>query len=349
MVQIDTAFADLKQSAAVLDDVVKVERPSKLTKRTKSYLFYYWAHVAAPARYVGRWVIETREIPRGKAKAVELAVRAFEIRKPRDVLAWWKKNRRHVDTLLETQDWPERTTSSEDVYQVGPLVVHDTLHMSRAERERTLGVIEDAVTAIQSAEPALADVLYGDVQIVGRLRKARTLAWYYPADDMVYLRPQPDDSQREALNLAHELAHRYWKRFMDARDRRAWAERHAQLSRTHVDVEVPHAGDLLDMGAGETTEILEIRYVHGAQGPQAIVEEGRIPMSSLIRMREQAARSELFPTVYAMRDPEEHFADAFAMHVLGILPDEHEEFFRDWLESSRGRTPNALKRRLMPA
>jgi hypothetical protein len=68
-----------------------------------------------------------------------------------------------------------------------------------------------------------------------------------------------------------------------------------------------------------------------------------------MRNREKRARAALFPTVYAMRDPEEHFADAFAMHAMDQLPDEHEEFFRNWLARSRERAPNRLKSRLMPA
>lgn len=347
MARMDDVFAELRERTSILDELAK--RPGPPDRRTKAHLFYFWTDVAYAARGVGRWVIETREIPRGKAKAVELAVRAFQTRKPRDVLAWWKKNRRRVDTLLESQNWPERTSASEDVYDVGPLTVHDTLHMSRAERDRTLGVIEDAVSAIRSSEPALSDVLYGDVQVVGRLREARTLAWYYPEDDVVYLRPQPEDSELEIFNLVHELAHRYWRRFMGKSERQPWVTRHTAIQRTPVQVTSPRPGDLLDIGGGNQAEIQEIKYLQGFSGPQAIVEGGRVPVSSILRIREQRALSELFPTIYAMRDPEEHFADAFAMHVMGRLSGEHEDFFEQWLESTRGRAPNALKRRLMPA
>lgn len=338
-------FADLAARAAYFDEQFDhLDPDDRLGTRTADLV---WSYLAAPARRISTWVIETRAIPRGKAKAVELAVRAFGIKKPRNVVAWWQKNRRHVETLLEAQNWPDRTAEGLDVYEVGPLVVHDTLHMSDAELSRTLEVIERVIEALAD-DPGLSDVLYGPVYVVGRLRVPRVLAWYYPKDDVIYLRPQRGDFERETFNLLHELGHRFWRQFLTPEERKPWITRHTELSYASVDVPSPQPGDLIPVhGREDPVEILDIRMIPGLRDPQVIVEDGRIPYASIVRKREQRARAELFPTAYSMQDVEEHFAEAFAMRALGILPEEHEAFFEDWFEDVRPRSPNALKAALL--
>lgn len=339
--EIAEAFWQLRHRAARFDDDFGGKDPDRVSRRAEAEMLTRWGRVVSPGRQLRNWVVETRAIPRGKAKAVELAFRAFETRRPRKTLKWWRKNRRHIDTLLEAESWPERGESDEDIYDIGPLVVHDTLHLTPSELERTLGVVEHAVERIQDAEDPFARVLYGPVYVVGRLRMPKHLAWYYFEEDVVYLRPQPEDTEREAFTLIHELGHRYWALLMDTEDREAWTARHRELSRTRVEVPTPAVGDLVPVaGHDEPIPILEIKYMRGARDPQAIVESGRIPLFSILKNRQREKLAEMFPTVYSMKNAEEHFAEAFAMHALGTLPDEHERFFQDWIDASASRDRN---------
>jgi hypothetical protein len=323
-------FQELRRRSEAFDEVFGHQGPDA-SWGAQAAMRAHWGFVAAPARQVGRVVVETRAIPKGKAKAVELAVRAFTGKGPRDPAAWWKKNKKHVALLLEAERWPVRE-GGDEVIEVGPLTVHDTVHLTGRDRERTIDVVEKAVAALEDGP--FSAVLYGPVYIVGQLRRARTLAWYYQADDTVYVRPHPKSGDREAFNLIHELGHRYWNKSMSKEDRQAWVARHNALLRASVDVPPVVVGDKIPVRSGEDV-IVEIKYLPRLRDLQAIMGGGgRIPVSSIIRVRDHNARVKLFPTNYAMTDVEEHFAEAFAMYVMGTLPEDHEQFFRTWMAKS---------------
>jgi len=160
-----------------------------------------WAWIDEPGRDLVRWVLETRAIPPGKAKSVELMARSFleyePTRPPRKIDSWWTKSRDGIHLLLETQGWPEKSLDApteagvQEVQKVGPFTVHNTVHLEGKKLASTLEVIEQATAAVSRAGSKASRVLYGDIRVVGRLLQPKSLAWYFVKDDEVYLRPHP--------------------------------------------------------------------------------------------------------------------------------------------------------------
>lgn len=288
---------------------------------------------------VAKWVVETRAFPSGKAKAVEMAARVFmgASRPPKDAVAWWAKNKRHVDLLVDATSWPERTTPAEDtaeipeVLTVGSFTVHNTLHLAGDDLRKTVEALEKAEREIRAASPKLAKVLYGEVFVVGQIRKSRNLAWYYYEEDTVYLRPHLRVGQGEVHNLAHELGHRYWHKFLDGSAQRAWGTNHRMLKSTRPTVRMPRVGEPINIPFKGRTEPPVVEAVEGHRGKimLKLVGGGYVGYDQVYRALQSLEIEAKFPTPYAATSPEEHFAESFAMFALGTLPPAHRETFEN--------------------
>lgn len=295
----------------------------------KSDLASQWWWLKNDADYVIDWILETRAIPAGKAKQVELLARAFKqyARAPGNVIGWWVKNRPLLDLLLDAERWPEKSEGGsagiEEVFTVGPFKVHNTLHLSGDDLTGTKTVIESAVAALSRAGPRLSKVLYGDVRVVGQIKNTRTLAWYLPHVDEVYLRPHLKVGRGEVHNLIHELGHRFWHREMDRGQQIGW---HQEFNRVEgKKITMPKVGDEVPVKArGHVGPVL----VTKDEGYQYLLSSGgTIEKMRLVKFLREKAREESFPTPYAATTAEEFFAEAFAMFVLGTLQPEHVERF----------------------
>ena len=332
--QIAMRFRDTKKRVLQYDEewarFVARTPPGPIGRWEKSDLADQWWWLKHDAEYAVDWVLETRAIPSGKAKQVELLARAFKAyaKAPGNVIGWWMKNRPLLNLLLDAEGWPEKSLGGgegdvQEVLAVGPFTVHNTLHLTGEKLAATVSVIEGAVSALERAGSRLSKVLYGDVRVVGQLMKSRTLAWYLPNHDEVYLRPHLKVGRGEVHNLIHELGHRFWGRELDQGHHILW---HREFDRIEgKGITVPKVGDVVPVKARGYTDPVVVTKDEGYR--YQLSSGGTIEKMRLVQFMRARNREESFPTPYAASKPEEYFAECFAMFVLGTLQPEHVERF----------------------
>jgi len=307
-----------------------------------------WSSIVSAGRRWSEEVIETRATPRGKAKKIELAVRAFQVSRTRDSTKWLKKNRRHIELLIEAERWPLRSEASDDLarqFQQGSFTVHNTIH---AEGNK-LQAVRDMISAASRALPRTGlagaqSMAYGDLLIVGQIGRASWAAWYTPSKDNIAIRPfiRGISAADAARHLVHEIGHRYWHKVI-ARDRdlvRAWHAYHRRLGSQPVDpVAFPGVGEqlphpihmkILPPGRKRRKRVL-IQPTVKARGSEWVeFEEApgvRYSVISVQRILENTGRTGRFPSPYAATDPQEHFCEAFSFKAFGELSPEGVEAF----------------------
>jgi hypothetical protein len=301
-----------------------------------------WVQLMNRGYKIAEGILSTRSIPAAKAKGLEMAYRLFanSSRMPKDVYAWWAKNQRHLDLILEAATkWPEKQEGSDELFTVGSFRVHNTVGATGAELEglkKTIAAAEKM--ARKNPVPGFARVLYGDIHVVARLTKAHHAAWYYPGDDSLYLRRGSKTGMDEVQSLVHELGHRYWAKFSKPTQRAAWDTHHREVENNDVpreEVHIPTVGEPFPVGK-----------VPGVKGDPIVVKDdganlyfegvsrGRPTTFSIPRykafvlLKEQLKRTRNFPTAYSSKNSEEHFCEALKLLAAGALPKEHEIPFK---------------------
>lgn len=299
--------------------------------RHNARLKYDWIDLHAAGVAAAYWVVETRAIPQGRAKALEVAARLFTgtKRPPADVIAWWEKNQRHALLIADAFGWAEKAAGGKEKFEVGPFQIHNTTHLEGTKLADTVAVIEGVVRLLK-AHPKLSRVLYGDVFLVGQLRRARTLAWYFEDEDVVYLRAQKPGLD-EKINLLHELGHRYWSKFLKGDAPRQWRTRHYLLKNTDAPrVSLPKVGEPLGFPVkGDPNPVVKA-YKATMRGMVVELESGGgFKTDTVYDALSGQALAKKFPTPYAMTNAEEYFAEAFAHYVVGDLATDHVAAFEE--------------------
>ena len=267
---------------------------------------------------ISRWAIETRRIPPGKAKLLELTARLFQAskRRPPNLIKWYDTNREKLEFLSEVATWPERT--GEDTLTLGSFEVHNTV----GANEKVMAVVVDVFEQAERAIAAMFDfgkVLYGPVFITGQVLKSGTLAWYYVQTDEVYVRANLKKGRGELHNLVHELGHRYWYRFLGATKQQAIARWFARIDRLEgTRTEMPKVGEPMpfEMKGHATPPI--IQRIEGTHF--YIDEHGYLKFEAIWKAIREEDRRRKYPTPYSSTNEVEFFAEVFAMYVLGTLP-----------------------------
>lgn len=286
------------------------------------------SHTLAPlitaARPLAEWVVQTREIPASKAKAVEMAARLVGsmARVPPDVIDWYEKNASRLNLLLEAASWPERSGASAaaaQVVTVGPFKVHNTIGANEKQFKEIQGLVENATRSL-STTLDFKKVLYGDVFIVGQLRQSHTLAWYYIQSDDVYVRSLAKKGGDDLHSLVHELGHRYWHKF-------ATNDQKRNINMLFMDLGTAPAPAVKRPTVGDELPV----PVKGAKGTKFVIvkDDGRFyetaptarfPVHEVMRLlTEEAKGTETFPSRYSMTNSSEFFAECFAFYTLGRL------------------------------
>lgn len=346
--QVALISRNYREKVARFDAEVRASVPREQERAWRYYnasLQGSWKWLAYYGREVVLWVVETRSFPAGKAKAVELAARLFpsgsSARPPRDVPAWWEKNAKHALLLVEALDWPEKKEAPlgegvggvQEKFAVGPFMMHNTLHLEGDKLASTVALLEAASQKIRGASPgSLADVLYGDVLVVGRIRQANKLAWYFIADDTLYLRPHLKVGRGELHNLIHELGHRYWYKSLSSTAQREWNTTYYLMKNTQSPrVKTPQVGDTIDISFKGRDEPPVVEAIVPGRGGLSykLVGGGFVSTMVVYKALLSQAIAAKFPTPYAATSAEEYFAEAFALHVLGTLPEAHEAKFSE--------------------
>lgn len=296
-----------------------------------------WITLIQSGFKIAEGILSTRSIPPRKAKGLEMAYRLFanSRRMPKDVYKWWDKNKKRLDLILDAAtNWPEKQEGSDELFRLGSFRVHNTVGATGAELESLKKTIQVAEKMIRNnSVPGFSRVLYGDIHVVSRITKAHSAAWYYPADDSIYLRRDKKTGKDEVQSLIHELGHRYWDKFAKTPQKQAWVKHHQEVEDNEVpmeDVHIPTVG-----------ESLPGTKVPGVKGDPIVVKddgsnlyfEGRsrgklttytIPKyKAYLFLQEQIKRNRNFPTPYSSKNAEEHFCEALKLMATGTLPEEH--------------------------
>ncbi len=320
--------------------------------------------------------------PREKTKVVQQTAKALHSRRaPRDTAKWWTTHRAGLELLLESKGWPERSSEASGLYTIHGLVVHDTLGMPEKKLRRILETVAEAASSIETVSKDLGEpfdqVLYGEVLVVDKIRGKRMLAWYQPDTDRVYLRPLPGDAT--GLALLHELAHRYWRRFMGALEHSAWRAAYRR-SMAHARARVRHfleeqdttaelqalePGDefplpvagmrrggppvVTRVGTAGSYGAVAWELLHVPSGKKGVVKLADLRRTAQARA-ERAALAEGFPGgSYAASDPEEYFAETVSHLALGEIDERHvQELQRALLPKARtnpSRRPSSWRTR----
>lgn len=287
-----------------------------------------WLSLVTNGRIVGDWVLNTRSIPNGKAKALEMALRPLAKTRTNDMAKWWMANERHMRLLVEAIGWPERKEDSEgiaEIFSVPPFKVHNTIHLKGEKLEVARNLVENAVLALKG-NPKLARVMYGDVYLVGKIRESNTLAWYRVSSDDLYMRPETKLGPGEVASLLHELGHRYWYKFMDSNQQRDW-ERLYYRVRGSGKATMPQPGDVLDLSFKGVDPPVVVRTVT----PSYLELENNGLKYRTDKIMEELGKKADYPSRYAAKNQDEYFAECFAFFAMGILKDPHRSAFKDIL------------------
>ncbi len=297
--------------------------------------------------YLSKFIAEHKAIPRSKAKLMEKTMRLFlnARRQPRNIISWYVKHRDGIKLMQESRGWPNKDDQDDlDLkFGVGPFTVHNVIGLEGDKLESTKKTIEAATKFLsKNPIPRASGVLYGPIMVVGKLHAPRILAWYYPSEDTVYMRPHLKLSRGDVHNLIHELGHRYWSRFASRDKISKWLAYDRKLRNADVEVseeEPESVKKLKNLKVGDPFPLRIKGFIRG--NPRVVAIEpfrgdvlyvietnkgkrGRISLRQYtqdVRSTEKRVkRREGFPTPYASKNPEEHFSEAFAMYAMGQLP-----------------------------
>jgi len=277
-----------------------------LLMRLKSSGRVIWPHMLRAAKLWVEYLLQTKSIPRGQAKKFELSARPFSAAKrpPRDIVAWLEKNKGKYRYLVDAAGWPDKVENgiggAEDLFTVGPFKVHNTVRETGGQ--------------------------------------PRTLAWYNPNDDKLYLRPHIKVGEGELHNFLHELGHRYWDKIMSRDVKTKWANHYSmikyglgQYERSRP-TDLPEIGEPLPIpmqgmrrGGPPIVTDIDDRFIHVLHKPTG--RDAKIKKREYWKFLERRAKRGQFPTPYASTNREEHFCEALAMHLLGNLPEPHKSIF----------------------
>jgi len=306
-------------------------RPNPYTLRR------YFVPVVNSGQVMAEWALQTRTIPSGQTKALELAARLMALaRTPSNIIQWYETNRPKLNFLLETITWEDKSEQSSgglDITTVGPFKVHNTIGAKEKQLKELQALVKSAVRVISPVKD-FKKVLYGDVFVVGQLRQATMLAWYSVNEDDVYLRNLAKKGHDDLHSLVHELGHRYWYKFASPSVKSNISRLYSDLGWKARRVSVPDlkVGDVLPVkvrGLEPPLVISRVTPTSYVLQPKKL-SPGTLPGSDTSVsitavhniMKQKAVAGKVFPSMYSMKNDVEFFAECFAFFVFGRMPPE---------------------------
>lgn len=290
-----------------------------------------------------RGVLGTLDIPKGRVKTLQDTAKLFLSARnfPRSFTAWFRKNESLFEFLkLAATTFPEKQEEGSDqIVKAGPFTIHNTIQASGTDLETIKDMFVKAaryltVTPIPNAEK----VLYGNVFVVDKLKGHSILAWYYKDEDSMYVRPFLRKGS-VMHNILHELGHRFWHQVMRAGQRTDWLAYDESLRGASAKTLVGLGHPDLQIGAVFPLSVkgnigAEPWYIRGVTNNQFVLYSPKkdqriyVPVGAALQIySDNLARRAAFPTKYAATSPTEHFAETFAMYVLGTLTQDHVQAF----------------------
>ena len=295
-----------------------------------------WVQLMDRGYEIAEGILGSRAVPSRDAKGIEMAHRLYarSQKMPEDVYKWWKTNEKRLLLTIEAaKTWPVKEEGSDDLFRVGPFLVHNGLGTTGPQLDAFKKMLETAIKKVKGLRgvPGFQKVLYGDIYLVGQIRGAHHAAWYNVSEDAIYCRLSKSKwGFDEAYALVHELAHRYWRRFMSPLAKAKWESHHSKVLYTKVDLPMPQAGDPLPVRVkgsprGWRPKVESLKggnyFYRSHDGVLLSIPERRIR-----RVVDQNKGVALrFPTPYSSTNEEEHFCEAVASDAFGKLSEKHQE------------------------
>lgn len=295
-----------------------------------------WVRLDKAGEELSMWVLATRQIPSGKAKALEMVGRLFQTTKkrPLNLVKWYATNKPRLELLSEAATWPSRSEGGSDIFTVGPFEVHNTVGAKPAVLENVREVVGAADRVLTSTRD-FRKVLYGQIYLTGQLLTSNSAAWYRFTDDDVYIRTNLKGGRGDLHHLCHELGHRYWHRFLGTNGQYANDVLFNNLARGSVEpVKMPGVGERLPFllkGFPDDNQPVIEKYM----GDRIYLTTGgyvgfRMVWDHLGKMQIEAK----YPTPYSATKATEFFPECFAMYALGTLPAEYVPAFERVLDQA---------------
>lgn len=284
--------------------------------------FYAFAALTKAARKLISWTLETREIPPGEEVPFERAARVFGTmdEPPKNLIVWHDRNRSNLSYFLRVGGWAKKTeeTSKTQIASVGPFQLHNSVGADEEAFARTVRLTEKTVEVF-TPRFDFGKTLYGNVFVVGQIKRAKHLAWYHRREDQVYVRVIESRGIDDArLSLYHELGHRYWWKFPSRKRKEKVNRIYAGLaSRRDLKIRLPEVG-----------EVFPIRVRADQPAPKVVGFDGQffrlstggeIAARRLTELLERTAVIQRFPSLYSMTNVDEFFAECFSYYNFGTL------------------------------
>lgn len=291
-------------------------------------LWLLWSDFYRVARAWSVYVIDNLALPAKTAKAVEMAARLFSKEYPRgkgppSILQWFDTNEPRFELLDQARSWPVRTEET-GVMQWGPFTVHDTIQAS----PKALATAKEIVTrASRDAQnfPGLAQVVYGQLFLVGQIGRKNWAAWYMPDKDVIYLRPGVAGSSVEdsAQHLIHELGHRFWAKKLTPAIKSAWTAYHTKRTWQKPSRRLPEVGEILAAEVNRKKVRVEAYDDYGDAILVDVATGATVGKVNRLRLSDWVQDADFklsFPTLYAEKGgPEEHFCESLSLYCQGRL------------------------------
>jgi hypothetical protein len=305
-----------------------------------------WVRVVEDGRNFVNMVMSSVRIPANKQKAFDRAAKlVYTSRRTRDVDKWVARNKKLLLLLKEATEWEyldEAVDAGDRRFPVADFTVHNLVGLTGDELTPLKILVAKSYHLLRKSKvKGIRKALYGEVHLVGQLLKKKSLAWYDPRDDTIYVRPFARADKDAVHSLMHEIGHRFWKKFTTREKRIEWFRHHIAVlgkKADPYDVHYPSIGETISIakpkGRGRKRKQPVVVKIEGQPGAGAkfYVDERRFFTD---KQFQDAAATEAgwkrFPTPYSSSSEEEHFCEALALWARGALDRDHAEAFeRIW-------------------
>ena len=231
----------------------------------------------------------------------------------------------------------------EALSSMGPLKAGSfTLVNTGGFNEQTMETVKELMEKADRLLHAkrLGKVCYGEVNVTGTLHKARTLAFYAPNSDELFVRSNLKGKSGPALRtILHELAHRLQYKFLGGntrpiRDlyRLIASESQQKLRAVEGDKEKwPKEGDVIEEGNKKFKVNgikLNRKYRYEIQIEDVQGKKFLLPLDTYLRI---TYKTTSFVTPYAATNPDENFAEMVSFYCLNELPEDQVKMLEDIL------------------
>lgn len=359
----DAAIVATAYAAAYTKLLDAASNPSQWTKLwTAATDLYHTAPVW------GKYVLITKEVPQASRKDLEKALAEFKVSSRKlpygdQITQWVTKKLPHAKVLYDAATvWPDRKVADSpavgaQTFRHGPFTVNNLVGK---DPTAVLAAIDDVVQAIKGSGIRGFDrVLYGDINVVGKLARPEVLAFYDINLDQVFVkimegtRGRAKEIATRAMDpvtfrhtIIHELAHRFWRRFLTDAQRKAWAARHFEVDKSERDLTRAFHKTPIPLASGDLVPGLDYKgmplhfdrvsqydeKVHLFMFQNDRKVQASIPLPQFLNHLKKfgliSAPESAFPTWYSKTDAEEHFCDAVGLLAQKRLQGGHEEPLR---------------------